>query len=310
MSSRDRLFPASPLDAATAQALSSMRGEYRVTIATVVALLLALIFGLVFGLRPADNTAAIATIATLSTRVSQLENATAQLVANISALATTDAQLHVEIMTLMMSTLSSTVRYMQNGTCAFGYPVVDDSAVQHLSDYSDYVILNYTLKEVLLSPVAIPLTVLEISGTPRPIVFNGYTPPVSLPKDNDLQAILAFFDPPIATLDSLATNGFNLAYSYVMASKLSISPNCVGTSLAQHDSNHCTEENGYSPYFTGSYPSPNSVQIFTNNLKVAGDANLEFTWGQWDYTSLGSQYNFVGTTLEFTGPFEMLLPNL
>jgi hypothetical protein len=212
-------------------------------------------------------------------------------------------------MSLLMTSLTFQTRYIQNGTCAFGFPANVDTAVQTLGDYSDYVILNYTLKEILLTPASVPLAVLEISVTPRPIVFSGYTPALTNPKDNDLQAILAFFDPPVATLDTLATNGFNVAYSYVMASRIQIAPNCVG-SLSQHDSLHCTEENAYSPYFSSSYPSPNGVQVFTNNLKVAGDTNMEFLWGQWDYTSFANQYDFTGTTIAFTGTLEMLLPNI
>ncbi len=305
MSGRERLIQPAP--GSLEYTLSSMRGEYRTLVATATVVILALLFGLVFGLRQPDNTQLVAN---LTDRVTHLENATAQLVANVSALSTSNTHLYTEVMSLMVSSLTFSVRHLQNGTCTFGFPPRQGTAVEQLSDYSDYVVLNYTLREILLTPASVPLTILELSATPRPIVFSGYTPPVTLPSENDLAAQLAFFDPPIAILDSLGQIDDNLPYSYVMASRIALNPNCVAMTSLQQDSSHCTEENAYTPRFSSSYPTPNTVRMFTNNNAGPGRAIMQFLWGQWDYTSLVSQYDFTGTTISFTAPLEMLLRNI
>jgi hypothetical protein len=228
--------------------------------------------------------------------------------ARIAALNASNTHLQTELMGLLMTMVTLQTRYVQNGTCAFGFPLNVNSAPQSLGDMSDYVMLNYTLKEVLLAG-SVPLTVLEISATPRPIVFPGYTPPAAA-SHNDLQAVLGLFDPPIATLDSLAQSDISvIAYSYTIASRIALTPNCVAMSLSDHDSAHCTEENAYTPAFTSSYPSENAFLIYTNNIEVAGDAQLRLSWGQWDYTSLGTEYNFAGTGVLFTAPLQLTLPN-
>ena len=291
MSSR-RLIPAhitagesttSSTDEAT-----NMRREYRIgiAIAIILALTTALVLGLVFCLGSTDKDA------------------------KIHALQVSNAHLETELMGLMMNSLTFSTRYIQNGTCTFGYPATIYTRIQTVSDYSDYVTLNYTLKEILLTPASVPLTVLELSATPRPIVINGYTPPAILPQENDLLAILGIFDPPIAPLDTLSQVEYALAYSYIMASRIAISPNCVAMTNGDHNPAHCTQEVAFSPFFSASFPTPNSVTVFTNNLNAPGHSNMQFLWGHWDYSSIANQYDFTGTTLSFSAPIQMLLPNL
>lgn len=264
----------------------NMRSEYRagIAVAIIIALLVATILASVFG---TGSTAKDEKIASLQTSVLHLET---------------------ELMGLLMTRASIETRYMQNGTCVFGFPTVEDSAPQSVAGMSDYVVLNYTLKEVLLAG-SVPLTVLEISATPRPIVFPGYTPPPAA-NDNDMSPQLAFFDPPVATLDALGENFDILSYSYTVASRIVLTPNCVAMSLSEHDSGHCTEENAFSPFYSGSYPTPNALRIFPNNLHTPGHGTLQFTWGQWDYSSLVNQYDFIGTSIEFSAPIQLTLPNV
>lgn len=226
----------------------------------------------------------------------------------IEALRVANAALHVELMTLTMSSVSYNVTYIQNGTCVFGFPKVAGSAAQSTADFSDYVIIPYSLKEVRLNPIGVPLSVLELGVTPRPIVFNGFTPPAPLPKFNELTPQIALWSPGVSQIDSIAQSSIALVpYSYVTASSIKLTPNCVAMNPMQHDSSHCTEESGFSPFFTASYPSPNSVSVFTNNVGTAGDGVLQFYWGQWNYGSFLNQYDFTGTTVEFTQPLDLLL---
>jgi len=224
----------------------------------------------------------------------------------ISALQTTTAHLESEVMTLVtMQNLAFQIKYMQNGTCAFGFPKVSGASVQSVDDFTDYVELTYSLKEILLTPASIPLVTLEISATPRPIVFNGYVPPVTLPSLNELKAQLALFSPGINQLDttSISENGFTLPYSYFTASKINISPNCPA--LGQ-----CHKETGFSPRFPSSFPTYNSVLVFPDDTNQAGTAVMQFTWGQLTYSSIGAQYNFAGTSVEFTDKLDLLVKSL
>ncbi len=262
-----------------------MRSEYRVLFVAAILLGIALVFGLVFGLRPVDQSARIAELETITTHLS------------------------TELMGLMATSLTFTTRYIQNGTCKVGFPLKSGSAVQVIANFSDWVEVNYTLREIYFS-ASVPTTTFTIGATPRPIVFTGYTPPPGAPRENDLQVQIALCDPPIATLDALVQNFDLLAYSYIVASRVEIVPNCVAASLAEHDSSHCTDENGYSPFYSSSFPTPNSFQVFPNNLETPGSANLQFTWGHWDYSSFLNQYDFTGTNIYFSGPLEMLLPSL
>ena len=207
-----------------------------------------------------------------------------------------------------MNTAPHITRFMQNGTCAFGFPssLFGLPRPSSLTDFSDYVLINYTLTEVLLTPSDIPLTVLEFSKTSRPVVFNGYMPPASSPGSNILKVNIVFCNPPIAYLESLSTNREPIPYSYDTASKIVLSPNCV--SLTQRNNLHCTNENGFRPDFYG--PTPNSVSTFlTSPVQPVGNAVLEFSWWQWDYSSLANQYSFIGTSISITDPIQMLIPN-
>ncbi len=265
-----------------------MRREYctGITVAIVLTLFVTCTFALVFGI------------------------GSTQKDGRIEVLQQTNAHLEAEVMELMMTALTFSTRYVQNGTCVFGFVHIAASAPQTLEELSDYVVLNYTLKEIYLTSASVPLTVLEISATPRPIVFTGYTPTITLTKYNDLAPMLSFFDPPIAQLDTAAQNFDLIPYSYVTASKIDLIPNCVAASSLEHDSSHCREENGFSPFYSSSYPSTNSIQIYPNNLETTGSAVLQFIWGQYSYADFGSQYDFTGTTVEFESAIQFLVPGI
>ena len=190
----------------------------------------------------------------------------------------------------------------QNGTVKFGFPV-QNQAVQSESDFSDFVTLNYVLKEVLLSPAGVPATVLQIEKTPRPITFPGRTPTPTQPKDNEMTAQLALFEPGISTLDGISQNFLVYPYSYTTAAKIMLEPNCVA-------SDQCAPESAFSPFFTSSIPTYNSFQVFPNNSGESGTAVLQFLWGQKTYTSIPAQYDFTGTEVSFTDSIELALPTL
>lgn len=217
---------------------------------------------------------------------------------NYNELKTIHAHLESDVMDLlMMQNLAFQTRFIQNGTVEMGFPLVSGSAPQSTSDFSDYVTLNYTLKEVLLTPASIPLVVLELSRTPRAIQFNGYTPPPALPRNNDLYVELALWSPGIDQLDSLAQNFELLPYSYITASKIQLNPACT-----------CHRPSGFSPFFASSRPSYNSFYLFPNNLPTSGSVVMQFLYGQLTYTSLVDQYNFVGSSVQLTDSVQLLLP--
>ncbi len=226
----------------------------------------------------------------------------------IKTLETTVAHNDAEIMDLVMTSLTFTTRYMQNGTCALGFVSLSSGAsASSLSDFSDYVFVNYTLKEQFLTQASVPLTVFEISATPRPIVFPGYSN--IQPNSNDMALLLTLCDPPINQLDSGASEDNVIAYGYTTASKIELEPNCVAMSTGEHNNQHCTEENAYSPRFTSSYPTRNAVHFYTNNLYAPGSATIQWLWGQYSYVDFDSQYDFVGTSVSFTEPIQLLLPH-
>lgn len=262
---------------------AKMRREYRtgIAVAILLALITALVLGLVFGL---GSTAK-------DERIKQLET-----IVNHNA---------AELMDVMMHGLTFSTRYMQNGTVVFGYVREQGDSATSLADFNDYVILNYTLKEVFLTQASVPLTVLEISATPRPIVFTPYIPAILFPRQNHLEVTLSLFQPPIAQLDAQAANYLAMPYSYVTASKIVISPNCVAMSSSQQDSLHCRPEAAYSTYQTP-FNAPQSFYLYSAFIG-AGNAALAIIWGQWSYASFANQYDFVGTSVEFTAPLQLLI---
>lgn len=214
--------------------------------------------------------------------------------------------LETDVMDLMMmQNLQFETRFVQNGTVAFGVPIINGGAVQTVADYSDYVYLNYTLKEIFLTPAGIPQTILEISPTPRPVEFqlSNYNPPVTQPKYNEIVMQLAVFSPGINSLDVVSQNFDIIPYSHVTASKIALSPDCVA-------SNECQPESAFSPFFSGSVPTFNAVDIFPSNTGVPGTAVLQLIWGQNTYASLGAQYDFSGTTISITDTIQLVLPVL
>ena len=88
-------------------------------------------------------------------------------------------------------------------TVSLGFPRIAGIAVVSTADFLDYVTLEYSLQEILLTSTGVPVTMLKISETPRPIVFNGYSPLPTQPRDNDLRMQLALFSPGINLLDVL-----------------------------------------------------------------------------------------------------------
>jgi hypothetical protein len=265
---------------------AAIRTEYRALFVVALLLCIGTTFILVFTTRPDD----------LGPRLLALEDA--------------NAQLAIEVTTLMASTLSFSTRYIQNGTCALGFPLQANTAVQSTADFSDYVVIDYSLREISLTPANVPITILTFGVTPRPITFPGYTPSISSPLQNTLLVEIAQCSPPIATLDALAQNVLPVAYSYTVASRIAITPNCVATTLADHDSAHCTEEVATNPRFASSFPTPNGFNVIPNNLGVDGDAVLQMWWGQWNYGSFLNQYDFTGTNISFTAPLDVQLPNV
>ena len=222
-----------------------------------------------------------------------------------------NAAQNAQITELQMTTVSYTTTYAQNGTCLLGFPKVSGSSAQVPADFSDYVTVAYSLLEIQFTPLGLPATFLQIGTTPRPIVFNGYTPAASLPRQNELSLELTQCDPPISQLDAIAQSAIGLVpYTKTTAAKIQLTPDCVATTLADQNSAHCTPEEGYSPFFSASFPSENSVSVFTNNAGVPGDAVLQFFWGQWSYVSIPGQYDFTGTTVAFTAPLMLQLVSL
>lgn len=224
----------------------------------------------------------------------------------ISTLKTQNMQLETDVMDLlMMQNLQFETRYMQNGTAALGFPIISGSAVQTEADFMDFVYVNYTFKEILLTPAGIPQTVLEISRTPRPVEFqtSNWMPPVTNPNFNELQLELALFNPGINALDTLAQNFVIFPYSHVTASKIVLAPDCITPNL-------CFPETAFSPRYVSSGPTYNAVQLFPDNTNEPGTAVLQFIWGQYTYASIGAQYDFSGSTIEFTDSIQILIPAL
>ena len=171
------------------------------------------------------------------------------------------------------------------------------------SDFLNHVVLEYLLKEVFLTPAGVPLTVLTIGPTPQPLTFPGWNPPPTQPSENDMVVNLALFDPPINSIDAAAQNFLVAPYSSVTASKIQLTPNCV-------QSEQCEGESAFSPRFTGSVPTYNSVYLYPNSLNAPGSGVMGFTWGQKTYSSLVAQYDFVGTNITITDTIEFVLPVL
>lgn len=264
---------------------SSMRVEYRALFVLALLLGAGLTFGLMFGLRPVDQSARIATLEATTTH------------------------LNAELMSVMMNALTFSTRYVQNGTCKLGFPLDQGPVPVSVAEFSDYVEVEYSLKEIILTQASVPLSVLVFGPTSRPITFPGYTPAPSVPREANLNVYLGLCDPPIVILDAVAQNYDVLSYSYVTASKIVLEPNCVAMSLSEQDSSHCHPEVAIDPFYPSSY-SPNAVNLYPINTYGPGQAMMQFIWGHWDYTSLATVYDFVGTNVSFSAPIEFLLPNV
>lgn len=224
----------------------------------------------------------------------------------IQTLQSRTLQLEMETMELMMTQNQTfQVRYMQNGTVEFGAMLNPTSSAFDVAEYADHVTLNYQLKEVLLAPASIPIHVLEISATPRPVQFTGFVPPLMVPIQNNLVMQFGIWSPPINQLDSLSQNFNYLAYSYITASKIVISPDCptLGT---------CTPPSGVSPRLLSDSPTNNAFYIFpaAPGTGDSGFATLQFLYGQLQYTSLPTQYDFTGSQVQLTDSIQLILPIL
>lgn len=212
--------------------------------------------------------------------------------------------LEMDLMDVMMNLNTPfSTRVLQNGTVALGFPIQPSLAPSSTADFSDYVMLEYTLEEVMLTSSGAPITLLKLSGSPRPIVFNGYTPAPTLPKNNDLRVQLALFSPGITILDSIAQNFLIFPYSSTTANKIILEPNCVLSA-------ECAPEAAISPFFSTEFSTFNSVTLYPNGNIAVGRAVLEFIWGQKTYASIPAQYNFVGSTISFNGTIQFQLPHL
>jgi len=212
--------------------------------------------------------------------------------------------LQTDVVSLTMTqNLPFATRIIQNGTVSLGFPRIAGIAVVSTADFLDYVTLEYSLQEILLTSTGVPVTMLKISETPRPIVFNGYSPLPTQPRDNDLRMQLALFSPGINLLDVLTQNFELFPYSSRTASKILLEPNCVF-------STECQPESSLSPFFGSSFPTFNSVNLFSNNNAQPGVAVMEFIWGQNTYASIPAQYDFIGTTVSFNSTIEMQMPVL
>lgn len=235
--------------------------------------------------------------ANTNTTISQLQQQNQQLL-------TSQASLETNVIMLTMHSVTSTTRYVQNGTCVLGFAKYYNVAIANLNDFSDYVFLNYTLKEVYLSN-GVPFTVLQISSTPRPVMFKGFlTPPPN--QFNFLNPLIQFFNPPINQLDSLSSYVTYFPYSYVTASKIKLSPDCVS-------SLNCTKEYGDNPYYLTNGYFPNTISLRPRASGAFGNYTvMEFYWGDPRNRNPNNPtdiYNFTGTTVEFTDALEILLLN-
>lgn len=221
----------------------------------------------------------------------------------IQTLQSRTLQLEMETMELMMTqNMTFQTRYIQNGTVHFGLMKEPTTAAFDVAEYADFVLLDYQLKEVLLSPALISVFVLQLSATPRPVVFPGWATPVTNPTRNNLNVQIGLWSPPIDQLDSLAQNYNYLAYSFNTASKIKITPDCptLGTCLPPYAEN---------PSFVSDNPTKNAFYIFNAGfLGTSGFATLQFRYGQTTYSSIPAQYDFVGSQLELTDTIQLILP--
>lgn len=237
--------------------------------------------------------------------IRQLKQQNQQLIAS-------QASLQTNLVMLTMHSVDLSVRYIQNGTCVLGFSKISNLYAINLTDFDNYIYLNYTLKEIYLNNThtGVPFTVLEIGPTPTPLIFRGYTDITNLDKkENYLRPLIQFFYPPINQLDSFSGSSFYFPYSYTTASKIKLSPDCVASS-------RCDSENGRAPFL-----KPNSYYPNTMQLDVIGEGEytkysiLSMYWGQtnyapfFPYTPIINPYNFTGTSIEFTDKLEILLLN-
>jgi len=243
--------------------------------------------------------------------ISQLQQQNQHLIAS-------QASLQTNVVMLTMHSVALTTRYIQNGTCIMGF-LKRHRFGFNVDEFQDYVYLNYSLKEIYLNntSVGVPFTVLEISASPRPVVYNGWEDvPVDgmNQPDNSFHALtltMQFFNPPISHLDVLSDQAVYLPYSYVTASKIKLSPDCIS-------SKNCTNEHGRSIYRDGAF-LPNSIRLFPlGNRPFYGNYTVMLFY--WDDPNNireanpsgfggGPFYNFSGTSIEFTDKIELLLTN-